>query len=344
MKHEFPFLMIKASLTSSSSSSLFLVLLANAWHHRSDAFSSIVALISIWGATSGGIPALDPLGGLFVAGMVGITGLRVGWSAFTQLTDTQDFALKQAVEDAVQDAILEYQLQDDVLGLHAVRTRYLGSSAWVDLEVETNPSRSTSAATQVVRVLKNAILKKIPAVTDVVVVLKTKQDVVAELNAGTTMIHGEDSTLLNPIEEAVHPLPAVSLSVSPTEESTGIVTPALTPLQVEANVRGALATSRVFAPDSRVRLHGVESVLVHFHENGSDVDIIVSVGESAANSMSVSEARRLAQTAKEDVIANASGVVDAKVSLELVRKQQDEQQFPSVKSSFSENPIGTSRN
>jgi hypothetical protein len=305
----------------------FKVLLANAWHHRSDAFSSIVALVSIWGATSGGIPALDPLGGLFVAGMVGITGLRVGWSAFIQLTDTQDFALKQAVEDAVQDAIFEYQLQDDVLGLHAVRTRYLGSSAWVDLEVETNPARSTSAATQVVRVLKNAILKKIPAVTDVVVVLKTKQDVVAEMNAGagmTTMtINGNDSPF-NALDETVNTFLPLSPTTTTSDTAVIVTRAALTPLQVEANVRGALATSRVFAPESRVRLQSVESVLVHFHENGSDVDIIVSIDETAANTMSISEARRLAQIAKEDVIANASGVVDAKVSLELVRKQQEE--------------------
>jgi predicted cation transporter len=52
------------------------VLIANAWHHRTDAVSSVVALIAIVGARAG-LPILDPLAGLLVAGMVSLTGLQV---------------------------------------------------------------------------------------------------------------------------------------------------------------------------------------------------------------------------------------------------------------------------
>ena len=45
------------------------VLMANAWHHRSDAMSSVVALVGI-GAACLGFPLLDPIAGLCVAGMV----------------------------------------------------------------------------------------------------------------------------------------------------------------------------------------------------------------------------------------------------------------------------------
>lgn len=279
------------------------VLLANAWHHRSDAFSSIVALISIWGATSGGIPALDPLGALFVAGMVGITGLRVGWSAFKQLTDTQDFELKAAVERAVKRAVKDYQLQDDVLGLHAVRARYLGSRAWVDLEVETNPSRSTSAATQVVRVLRNEIMSRIPSVNDVAVVLKSREEV--ETGEGVNGNRTERNVESNSNEKVV----------------------TVTPSKVEASVRKALRQSKAFAPsEARTKhLKSVSSVMVHFGtaQNGQycDVDIIVSADEGA--DMTFSEARELAQIAKNDVIRYAEGVVDAKVSLELVDKSEE---------------------
>ena len=44
------------------------LLIANAWHHRSDAYSSIVALLGISGAYIG-IPILDPIAGLFVASL-----------------------------------------------------------------------------------------------------------------------------------------------------------------------------------------------------------------------------------------------------------------------------------
>jgi divalent metal cation (Fe/Co/Zn/Cd) transporter len=51
-------------------------LIANAWHHRTDAVSSVVALVAIVGARAG-LPILDPLAGLLVAGMVSLTGLQV---------------------------------------------------------------------------------------------------------------------------------------------------------------------------------------------------------------------------------------------------------------------------
>ena len=53
------------------------VLLANAWHHRSDAMSSVVALVGIGGACLG-FPLLDPIAGICVAGMVAMTGV-VSW-------------------------------------------------------------------------------------------------------------------------------------------------------------------------------------------------------------------------------------------------------------------------
>jgi len=52
------------------------VLIANAWHHRTDAVSSVVALIAIIGSMCGA-PMLDPIAGLMVAGMVALTGVQV---------------------------------------------------------------------------------------------------------------------------------------------------------------------------------------------------------------------------------------------------------------------------
>ncbi|CAN0270831.1 unnamed protein product, partial [Ectocarpus sp. 13 AM-2016] len=52
------------------------VLIANAWHHRTDAVSSVVALLAIAGSMCGA-PMLDPIAGLMVAGMVALTGVQV---------------------------------------------------------------------------------------------------------------------------------------------------------------------------------------------------------------------------------------------------------------------------
>lgn len=60
------------------------MLIANAWHHRTDAVSSVVALLAIAGSMCGA-PMLDPIAGLMVAGMVALTGVQVCCAPFGAL-------------------------------------------------------------------------------------------------------------------------------------------------------------------------------------------------------------------------------------------------------------------
>ncbi|GAA5979876.1 hypothetical protein JCM5350_005528 [Sporobolomyces pararoseus] len=62
------------------------VLLANAYHHRSDSLGSLVALLAI-GAARVGFPMLDPIGGLIVGGMIAKQGWDVGKEAIGELVD-----------------------------------------------------------------------------------------------------------------------------------------------------------------------------------------------------------------------------------------------------------------
>lgn len=73
------------------------VLLANAWHHRSDALSSVVAFAGIGGSLLGW-RMLDPLAGILVAGLVSWMGLSISVEALAQLTDTSDYDVVSAVE------------------------------------------------------------------------------------------------------------------------------------------------------------------------------------------------------------------------------------------------------
>ena len=57
------------------------VVIANAWHHRSDSLSSLVALLGVGGALLG-YPYLDPVGGLIVAGMIAKMGFDTGERRF----------------------------------------------------------------------------------------------------------------------------------------------------------------------------------------------------------------------------------------------------------------------
>ena len=95
-------------------------LLANAWHHRSDALSSVVALGGVGGALAG-LPLLDPMAGLVVAGLVLKTGLEMGWGNVKVLTDTTDevtIAEVRGIAEAVPG----------VREVSAVRARHMGQA------------------------------------------------------------------------------------------------------------------------------------------------------------------------------------------------------------------------
>ncbi|CAO3657453.1 unnamed protein product [Mucor hiemalis] len=62
------------------------VLMANAWHHRSDAYSSAVALVAIVGSYAG-MPILDPLGGIVVSGMLMRSSVGILGSSIKELMD-----------------------------------------------------------------------------------------------------------------------------------------------------------------------------------------------------------------------------------------------------------------
>lgn len=82
-------------------------LLANAWHHRSDAVSSVVALVGVAGSAAG-IQVLDPIAGIIVAGMIVRAGADNGWNAFRQLLDANT---ADAARDDIEIAANEFAVR-----------------------------------------------------------------------------------------------------------------------------------------------------------------------------------------------------------------------------------------
>lgn len=137
------------------------VLLANAWHHRSDALSSIVALVGIVGSRVG-LPLLDPLAGLCVAAMVALTGIQVGWDSLKQLTDVSD---RKVVERVA--AIAGSCEGVSAVDVKRVRCRQMGSHTLVDLRVESPPHLSASGAAKVAESVRWTIIQNMPTVSEV---------------------------------------------------------------------------------------------------------------------------------------------------------------------------------
>jgi cation diffusion facilitator family transporter len=104
------------------------MLVANAWHARSDAASSLVVACGIGGNLLG-YPLLDPIAALIVGFMVGKMGWSFGWDALNDLMDRG--ADEQEVE-AIQRTIA---LTPGVLGVHELKTRRMGDMLVADAHI-----------------------------------------------------------------------------------------------------------------------------------------------------------------------------------------------------------------
>jgi len=141
------------------------ILIANAWHHRSDALSSVVALAGIGGSLLGWT-MLDPLAGMLVAGLVSWMGLRIGVDALGQLTDTSDYSIVHAVGDMAGRV-------EGVQSVGRVRCRSMGGSSLVDLEITVDPMLSASCGHRIAEEVRWSVSAEVDDVSEVLVHVDT---------------------------------------------------------------------------------------------------------------------------------------------------------------------------
>ena len=145
------------------------ILIANAWHHRSDAVSSIAALIGISVALLG-FPLLDPIAGFLVAGLIIKSGVDIGYSSIRELTD------EVAEQEVIGTILKTLEGIEGVEHFHQVRARRMGPHLLVDLHLEVNCMMSVSAAHQVAERVRWHILETMPAVNEVLIHVDAEQD------------------------------------------------------------------------------------------------------------------------------------------------------------------------
>jgi cation diffusion facilitator family transporter len=101
---------------------------ANAWHHRSDAVSSIIVLIGIAGSMAG-FPELDAVGAIGVSLLIGKIGWGLGWAGVRELVDSG--ATPEQLEE-IASTILGVE---GVEAFHDLRTRRMGQTLLVEAHV-----------------------------------------------------------------------------------------------------------------------------------------------------------------------------------------------------------------
>jgi cation diffusion facilitator family transporter len=118
------------------------LLVANAWHARSDAASSLVVGLGIVGNLAG-YPILDPIAALIVGFMVGRMGWSFGWDA---MHDLMDRSADEAEVAAIRQTLVE---TPGVQGVHDLRTRKMGDLIVVDAHLEVDASITVEAGHEI---------------------------------------------------------------------------------------------------------------------------------------------------------------------------------------------------
>lgn len=108
---------------------------ANAWHHRSDAFSSVAAAAGLAAVAAGGAgwAFLDPVVALILAAFLAMTAVRIIRTSASELVDSAPGA---ATLDTIERAVAETR---GVAGYHAFRARRVGGKIAVDVHVQVDP-------------------------------------------------------------------------------------------------------------------------------------------------------------------------------------------------------------
>lgn len=142
-------------------------IVANAWHHRSDAFSSIAAAAGIAGTLVGGPrwAFLDHLTAVVLAAFLIVIGIRIARDSLRKLADT---APNPAAVEELRRAIAGIP---DVRGHHALRARCAGAGDAIemDVHVQVDPSLSVGRGHDIATLVEEEVRRVNPGVASVVV-------------------------------------------------------------------------------------------------------------------------------------------------------------------------------
>ncbi len=142
-----------------------MALMANAWHHRSDALSSIPAGLAVLGAIllPPGWAFLDRIGALVVCIFLFHAAYRIIAPAINELLDT-------VPESHVPRELLEIITQTPgVMLVHKVRTRSAGAHVLTDAHIEVDPKISVTAGHDIAERVKQRVLEQLPEVAEITI-------------------------------------------------------------------------------------------------------------------------------------------------------------------------------
>jgi len=140
---------------------------ANAWHHRTDALSSIPVLLAVVASLiNPKLIILDHIGAIIVATFIAKVAFEIIFKNINELIDT---GITDEEYDQISEIISNIEC---VKGFHKMRSRKLGSSIYLDLHLEVNGDLSVSEGHDITEDVQKALISSNPKIIDVMVHLE----------------------------------------------------------------------------------------------------------------------------------------------------------------------------
>ncbi len=137
-------------------------LMADAWHHRSDALSSVGALIGIGGARLG-FPLLDPIASVVIC-------VFIEKAAYDIFMDAVDKMVDKACDEETERELAQCAMeQEGVLGVDLLHTRVFGNKIYVDIEIRADGDETLRKAHAIAERVHDSIEKNFPRVKHIMV-------------------------------------------------------------------------------------------------------------------------------------------------------------------------------
>ena len=143
-------------------------LLADAWHHRSDAISSVGALIGIAGARLG-FPIMDSIASLAIFVFI----VKAAYSIFKDAMDKMvDRSCDEDTETQLRNCV---EKNENVLGIDLLQTRIFGNKIYVDIEIAVDGTMSLQKAHGIAESVHDSIEQNFPKVKHIMVHVNPKK-------------------------------------------------------------------------------------------------------------------------------------------------------------------------
>ncbi|MCR4791956.1 MAG: cation diffusion facilitator family transporter [Lachnospiraceae bacterium] len=135
---------------------------ADAWHHRSDALSSIGSFIGI-GLAKLGFPFMDPIAGLLICLLILKVAYDIARDAISKMLDTScDKSTEALIRSFIED-------QEGVIKIDLLRTRQFGNKIYIDLEIAVKRDSSLIEAHEIAENVHESVEKKFPSVKHIMI-------------------------------------------------------------------------------------------------------------------------------------------------------------------------------